>query len=621
METRRGFERIVLPGRSLDLLSRIFIVFSILTLSPLPYTLTPPVYAQTELGSMDDLAVFGVDGTALDPDVEIKGFAVFGSTQAAYTGAVAGPGNVVVNGALTVSSGAYILGDSTFPAAGSIFINDGSAGQALRKHAAGYLEWSSAGDNLGNHIAASTLQMGNYGVNSSSDVTAARYQINGNTVLAVLSGAGSFGVGIDAGMASAGDHNVFLGHNAGYSGTTGADNALLGYKAGFYTQTGSANAVFGASAGLGTLNNSFSSATIMGYQAGYSLTTGDRNVLLGYQAGYGITSGAGNIIIGNAQAPSSPDAATELNIGGVLYGSLSAGTIGISTRSPQAALDVVSTGSTAGHYAQLWRDSGGAIVSSLSATGVMMAVKFIGDGSELSGISAGGAADNLGNHIATTTLDMAGFPIVNISSAQIAGTGVGGADALFQIAGSTMAVLNNGNVGIGTASPGAKLEVAGQIKITGGSPAAGYVLTSDAGGLATWSNPAAAGGMPPGAVMFSTGAACPSGWSELTAAQGRYIVGLPSGGTLAGTIGTALADMENREVGQHTHTTTVVSHSHTCNNRIQSGYINSGTGNNRYYISGTEASGLKVSGITISNAGTVAGTNAPYMQVVLCQKD
>jgi len=41
-------------------------------------------------------------------------------------------------------------------------------------------------------------------------------------------------------------------------------------------------------------------------------------------------------------------------------------------------------------------------------------------------------------------------------------------------------------VGIGTATPGAKLEVNGQVKITGGSPGDGKVLTSDADGLATW---------------------------------------------------------------------------------------------------------------------------------------
>ena len=46
----------------------------------------------------------------------------------------------------------------------------------------------------------------------------------------------------------------------------------------------------------------------------------------------------------------------------------------------------------------------------------------------------------------------------------------------------------SGNVGIGTTSPGAKLEVAGQVKITGGSPGANKVLTSDSVGLASWTD-------------------------------------------------------------------------------------------------------------------------------------
>lgn len=55
-------------------------------------------------------------------------------------------------------------------------------------------------------------------------------------------------------------------------------------------------------------------------------------------------------------------------------------------------------------------------------------------------------------------------------------------------------LASNGNVGIGTTNPSTKLDVAGQVKIRGGSPGTGKVLTSDASGLATWQTPAADGG-------------------------------------------------------------------------------------------------------------------------------
>jgi hypothetical protein len=61
------------------------------------------------------------------------------------------------------------------------------------------------------------------------------------------------------------------------------------------------------------------------------------------------------------------------------------------------------------------------------------------------------------------------------------------------------------NVGIGTDDPSAKLEVAGQVKITGGAPGAGKVLTSDAAGLATWESPGA-GSQGPQGKQGATGA-------------------------------------------------------------------------------------------------------------------
>jgi hypothetical protein len=49
-----------------------------------------------------------------------------------------------------------------------------------------------------------------------------------------------------------------------------------------------------------------------------------------------------------------------------------------------------------------------------------------------------------------------------------------------------MVVRTSGNVGIGTASPAARLDVTGTIKITDGTEGTGKVLTSDSDGIASW---------------------------------------------------------------------------------------------------------------------------------------
>jgi hypothetical protein len=69
-------------------------------------------------------------------------------------------------------------------------------------------------------------------------------------------------------------------------------------------------------------------------------------------------------------------------------------------------------------------------------------------------------------------------------------------------------ITSTQNVGLGVADPDAKLEINGQIKITGGTPGAGKVLTSDADGLATWAS--------------VSGAACPAGFNDIVVAtKGR----------------------------------------------------------------------------------------------------
>ena len=58
--------------------------------------------------------------------------------------------------------------------------------------------------------------------------------------------------------------------------------------------------------------------------------------------------------------------------------------------------------------------------------------------------------------------------------------------AVLSSRGSAWFAVDSGNVGIGTVSPAAKLEVQGNIKIVDGTQGANRVLTSDADGLASW---------------------------------------------------------------------------------------------------------------------------------------
>ncbi|MDO8662271.1 MAG: hypothetical protein Q7K98_03520 [Candidatus Omnitrophota bacterium] len=92
-----------------------------------------------------------------------------------------------------------------------------------------------------------------------------------------------------------------------------------------------------------------------------------------------------------------------------------------------------------------------------------------------------------------------------------------------------------GKVGIGTTTPGTKLEVNGQIKITGGNPGAGKVLTSDANGVGSWQGGGAGlvqyggsylveymGGTCTTPNIVTSNCSCPAGYSARMIAKGEY---------------------------------------------------------------------------------------------------
>ena len=73
---------------------------------------------------------------------------------------------------------------------------------------------------------------------------------------------------------------------------------------------------------------------------------------------------------------------------------------------------------------------------------------------------------------------------------EIVGSGTSAATSALRVTNSEgtalLDVQNGGNVGIGTTTPGAKLEVRGSIKMVNGTEGPGKVLTSDSGGGASW---------------------------------------------------------------------------------------------------------------------------------------
>ncbi|HBE87559.1 MAG TPA: hypothetical protein DDW67_00250 [Elusimicrobia bacterium] len=333
-----------------------FFYFAVLALCGLPAL---AVDNGTEFFMEDDLSVFGTGGTQTDPDVEIKGFTVFGSTQIVPALNIpAAPGNIFINGHVQISSGLYVVGGATFTSVQNLFFGDGTTGNLMMKDSDGSLTWvdvSAVGDNLGNHTATQALKMGSFAVNTSSSVSAAYYQVNGSTVLAVP---GTFNIfaGLEAGQENtSGQMNTFVGQGAGFSNTTGSGNTYVGSNAGLYA-VGGGNTALGRSALRGTAaafgntvvgmyaafgaSGYVSSSTLLGYNAGYALQNSTGNILIGFQAGDAITSGGSNILIGNDVDLANPLDSNKLNIGGLVLGDMSSGYVGINGNLSASTLTV-----------------------------------------------------------------------------------------------------------------------------------------------------------------------------------------------------------------------------------------------------------------------------------------
>jgi hypothetical protein len=167
-------------------------------------------------------------------------------------------------------------------------------------------------------------------------------------------------VGYQAAYSSQAANNVAVGYHASYSNTTGSGLTSVGYQALTANTTGAENTAIGRNALSSNTTGGYNTAlgrqalnsnttanynTAVGYEALKTNTTGANNTALGYSAGSTLTTGTNNTLIGYNAQPSSATVSNEVTIGddNVTVTRLK-GNVGIGTSSPHGALSVLGQG-------------------------------------------------------------------------------------------------------------------------------------------------------------------------------------------------------------------------------------------------------------------------------------
>lgn len=96
------------------------------------------------------------------------------------------------------------------------------------------------------------------------------------------------------------DRNTILGDDAGDSVTTADDLSLFGYRAGFNITSSGTNTLFGSEAGMGITSTTFGTDNvIIGFEAGLNSSTANDNVIIGTFAGR-VNEGDDNVFVGES---------------------------------------------------------------------------------------------------------------------------------------------------------------------------------------------------------------------------------------------------------------------------------------------------------------------------------
>ncbi len=257
--------------------------------------------------------------------------------------------------------------------------------------------------------------------------------INGTTALGVRAGENPIGSVIGG---------VYVGYMSGHTGN-GTDNCFIGGLAG-QTYGGIQNVAVGTAAG-NSLNSS-NRNVLMGYHSGYSMNNSEDNVVIGYQAGSSASGIDKNVLIGR----SAGQFLSFGDEGNVIIGDHQGFSSHAGNNHTLVGRESHAQGSNFGTAFGAW-----AVATGAGGTAIGPLAQAYANASALGAYAYAPNAN---------TVVLGGVNGVNGSP-------------------------YTANVGIGTVAPAERLHVVGSIRMVDGSQAAGRVMTSNASGTASWTDP------------------------------------------------------------------------------------------------------------------------------------
>lgn len=327
-----------------------------------------------------------------------------------------------------------------------------------------------------------TAGSGDYVQNRNTVQAATNFNISGNGQLGGFLAANSvrsetqFNIAGNRVLSIPGTDNTFVGERSGFSHSSGTANSFFGRYAGSETTSGSENSFFGANAGL---LNTASTNSFFGASAGSANTIGNANSFFGSRAGQANTEGFFNSFFGrfsgNANSSGSENSFFGHQAGlNNTTGSQNSFFGRLAGQSNQAGTSNAFFGNSSGVANT---GSGNAFFGYQSGS-----ANLSGLGNSFFGLNAGDANTTGGANTAIGSYADVGA--VDLSNATAIGfralAGASNSLVLGAISGINGANSDT-NVGIGTTTPGARLQVVGGADAEPAS--GGFIVTGSTTGL------------------------------------------------------------------------------------------------------------------------------------------